>query len=260
MAAHYDQIGKTYSATRAADPRIVDKLVKLLSLHQGARLIDIGAGTGNYSSALAKRGFQVEALEPSPVMRAQGHTHENLSWVDGGAEAVPFEDNTFDGVVMTLCLHHLQDWQQGLREALRVSGGGPVTIFAFDIEHKSDFWLCDYFPGFSEVDQTLRPTIAELNAFVTDSLNADIFVEPYPLPKDLADHFAAADWARPHNYLDENFRNGVSTFHKLDRKSLQEGLQKLESDLANGRWSEQYGHLLEQEFYDNGYLFIRIER
>jgi len=258
MATHYDQIGNTYNNTRAAEPRIVDKLIALLSLPEGAKLIDIGAGTGNYSRALAERGFRVDALEPSPIMREQAHQHENLNWIAGTAEDIPFPDNSFDGAVMTLCIHHFRDWQQGLKEALRVCGGGPLAMFAFDIEHKSNFWLFDYFPEFARIDETLRPTIRELQEFVLHDLKKEIVVEPYPLPRDLIDHFAAADWARPHHYLDETYRNGISTFHKLSAESVSVGLSKLQSDLDDGSWSDKYGKLLEHEHYDNGYVFIRI--
>ncbi len=260
MPPHYDQIGKTYSSTRAADPRIVEKLVSLLGLAEGARLIDIGAGTGNYSRALAERGFLVHAVEPSEVMRSQGHHHANLSWIDGSAENIPFPDNTFDGVVMTLCLHHFQDWQAGIREALRVSDGGPIAMFAFDIEHKSDFWLIDYFPEFGEVDLSLRPTIGELKDYVLGELQGKLIVEPFPIPKDLVDHFAVADWARPQNYLEEKFRHGISTFHKLSATSLDKGLGRLAADLNDGSWMKRYGQLLDSDYYDNGYLFIKIDQ
>jgi cyclopropane fatty-acyl-phospholipid synthase-like methyltransferase len=46
MNALYDQIGQSYRATRAADPRIVDRLVALLKLPPGATLCDIGSSAG----------------------------------------------------------------------------------------------------------------------------------------------------------------------------------------------------------------------
>lgn len=61
------------------------------------------------------------AVEPSSTMRAQARSHPNLQWQDASAEALPFGDNQFDGAVMTLCLHHMDDWKKGLAEALRVS-------------------------------------------------------------------------------------------------------------------------------------------
>jgi len=75
MDPHYDTIGKTYSVTRTEDPRITQWLIKLLSLEKGSSVIDIGAGTGNYSWALAEHGFNVSAVEPSQAMRNQAKPH-----------------------------------------------------------------------------------------------------------------------------------------------------------------------------------------
>lgn len=258
MAARYDTIGKTYTSTRAADPRILHKLMSLLGLPTGARVIDIGAGTGNYSKALAEQGLQVQAVEPSSVMRAQASPHPNLQWSDASAEELPYPDSSFAGAVMTLCLHHMQDWKTSIREALRVSGGGPLVVFAFDIDHKADFWLFDYFPQFIEIDQFWAPRIPQIESFVRQDLGCSYHYEAFPLPQDLQDHFMAADWARPENYLKQEYRDGVSSFHKLSADSLNQGLQALEQDLASNAWQEKYGHLLKNEFYDRGYLFLRI--
>jgi ubiquinone/menaquinone biosynthesis C-methylase UbiE len=51
----YDSIGKNYNSTRQSDKRIVNKLISLLNLPIGSTIADIGAGTGNYSNAIAKR-------------------------------------------------------------------------------------------------------------------------------------------------------------------------------------------------------------
>ncbi|MEQ8954056.1 MAG: class I SAM-dependent methyltransferase, partial [Gammaproteobacteria bacterium] len=64
MSAIYDRIGKTYTATRKADPRIARHLKELLQLPPGSRLIDVGAGSGNYSFALAEMGYRITAVEP----------------------------------------------------------------------------------------------------------------------------------------------------------------------------------------------------
>jgi SAM-dependent methyltransferase len=258
MSNHYDTIGKTYTSTRAADPRILQQIVDLLALPTNAKLLDIGAGTGNYSHALAELGFSVDAVEPSIVMRDQARAHSNLKWHATSAESMDFADGSFDGVVMTLCLHHLADWQLGVKEALRISGGGPIVIFGFDIEHKASFWLFDYFPQFREIDKGWAPTMHELELFVQQSLQANIERFPFPLPKDLVDHFASADWAYPETYLDEKFRKGISSFAKLSPENLERGLKNLKTDLANGNWNEKYGSILQKDTYDRGYLFIRI--
>ena len=260
MNNHYDTFGKTYTATRAADPRIVQRLVDLLELTAPAQLLDIGAGTGNYSFALAELGFQIDAVEPSQVMRNQAKNHANLRWHTTTAESMNFEDNSFNGVVMTLCIHHFANWQFALQEASRVSGGGPIVIFAFNIEHKADFWLFDYFPQFLKIDQDFAPTLEELERYVQESLQAQIEFFSFPLPKDLIDHFASADWANPEAYLQEKFRKGISSFRCLHPDNLKRGLKQLEKEINNGEWREKYGFILENETYDCGYVFIRIRK
>lgn len=71
----YDTIGKTYTATRRADSRIIDRIIELFHFSPSAKVVDIGAGTGNYSLELAKFGYQVMAVEPSLTMRQQGTSH-----------------------------------------------------------------------------------------------------------------------------------------------------------------------------------------
>ena len=258
MTVEYDSIGESYTATRAADPRITKRLIELLELPDASTLIDVGAGSGNYSYALAELGFCVTAVEPSEIMRSQATPHRNLDWRTATAEALPFREDEFDGAVMTLCLHHLEDWQQGIREALRVTGGGPLVVFTFDSEDESDFWLFDYFPEFIEIDKRWAVTINDLREFVETELRCNFECTPFPLPKDLVDHFAAAGWARPEIYLQQKYRGGISSFSKLDKEIVEQRIAKLRLDLENGAWGEKYGHLLQQQTFDGGYLFLRI--
>lgn len=260
MTSEYDTIGKTYTSTRAADPRITARLIELLALPTQAHVIDIGAGSGNYSFALAESGYLVMAVEPSATMRSQAQPHPNLDWRNASAEALPFADKQFDGAVMTLCLHHLEDWKQGLQEALRVCNGGPLIIFAFDIEYKADFWLFDYFPAFIAIDKNWSATLNEIADFAERELRADFAVTPFPIPKDLVDHFAASGWARPEIYLQKKYRDGISSFSKIDEKTLQQGLASLRKDLDSGAWQQKYGKLLQHEYYDRGYVFLEIRR
>lgn len=259
MKPIYDSIGKTYTDTRAADPRISQRLIELLSLPAKSRLIDIGAGSGNYSTQLAEAGMQITAVEPSAVMRAQAQQHDRLTWCEGFAESLPFGDGQFDGAVMTLSMHHFTDWKIGLTEAMRVSDGGPLVMFSFDIEHKANFWLFDYFPKFVEIDQNWSASLANIENFLRDSLDASMETYPFPLPRDLIDHFAAAGWARPEIYLQEKYRKGISSFSKLTQEELEVGLSALRGDLEDGSWHRKYGELLKEEFYDRGYLFIKIK-
>jgi protein-L-isoaspartate O-methyltransferase len=49
----YDKIGRNYPTHRQADPRLTASILELLSLPEASEIADVGAGTGNYSLALA---------------------------------------------------------------------------------------------------------------------------------------------------------------------------------------------------------------
>lgn len=49
----YNEIGKTYNVTRRADPHLLQALLDQLKMSSPATMLDVGAGTGNYSFELA---------------------------------------------------------------------------------------------------------------------------------------------------------------------------------------------------------------
>jgi ubiquinone/menaquinone biosynthesis C-methylase UbiE len=128
----FDTIGETYDDTRRADGRIVARLATLLCLPRESVIADVGAGTGNYSVALAEAGFRVLAIEPSAGMRRQAKQHADVEWVAGTAEQVPLADASVDGVVSTLAVCHFADAQQAIGEMARICRSGSFVIFTFD--------------------------------------------------------------------------------------------------------------------------------
>ena len=197
MVSVYDSIGRTYSKSRRADPRIVAQISALLDLPHGAQLADIGAGTGNYSNALADVGFHVSAVEPSAAMRAQAEARSGVVWLEGTAEALPLPDNSVDGVVSTLAIHHFTSVPRAAAEMRRVCPKGPIVIFTIDPREGDKLWFYDYFPKFHERDLDSFPPVDELAAVIVDSKRWEAAVTSFPLPHDLIDHFMIAGWNRP---------------------------------------------------------------
>lgn len=98
--------------------------------------LDLGAGRGISSYALAKAGWQVTALEPDPspiVGRKAIQTLAeecNLSFhpIDGYAEEIPCADSQFDLVHGRQVMHHAQDLQTMCNEIARVLKHGGMFI------------------------------------------------------------------------------------------------------------------------------------
>ena len=256
--AHYDIIGKTYDHTRRADPRIAGRLIDLLDLPAGAAVADIGAGTGNYSHALALHGYQVFAVEPSAVMQEQAKQHPRLHWLAGTAEEIPLADGAVDGLVCTLAVHHFRDLSRALRDMVRVvRDGGPLVLFVSDPRlSPPGLWLRDYFGPIYAQSDTVYPPAAELTRLLSEATGSDVRAEPFPLPPDLQDRFFAAGWRHPADYLDPVFRAGVSPLANACPEVIGPLLERLERDLTNGTWQQRYGHVLSWPACEAGYRFL----
>lgn len=255
----YDVIGKTYAQTREADPRIANKLLKILASSQVSSVADIGAGTGSYALVLAENGYRVSAIEPSTVMREQAISHPAIEWIDGSAESLPLSNQAVDAAIIMLAFHHFADYRHALNEIYRVVGSGQVIFFTYAPTMVSSFWLTEYFPSFArDVESTFLP-IPKLVEEIQAVADVVVNVIPFPLPNDLSDAFAAVGWARPELYLRSSIRSGISSFSKIDDREIEIGLSRLYNDLEKGRWDRKYGHLRQQSHYDAGYRFVHCQ-
>jgi len=73
-------------------------------------LIDAGCGNMHLSKALAERGAHVLAIDPDPIQAEKNRAAEvttNVGFTETGAEQIPVEDRSVDGVLFPLSFHHI---------------------------------------------------------------------------------------------------------------------------------------------------------
>jgi ubiquinone/menaquinone biosynthesis C-methylase UbiE len=100
----------------------------------GARVLDLGAGTGVAGRAALDAGATaVVAVDLAPAMLAD--LGSGLSPVVGDARALPFAAAAFDVVAAACCLGHLPDPVQALRETRRVSAALVASAFVMGWTH-----------------------------------------------------------------------------------------------------------------------------
>lgn len=258
----YDLIGKTYNSTRKADIRITKTIIKELKTNIPSTIIDVGAGTGNYSMELSVHGFDVLAVEPSRVMREQGKKHKNLRWLSGVAEQLPFEDNSMDGAVCLLATHHFSDLEKSLKEMIRVvKKNGTVLIFTADPRLcPNNFWLRDYFSNIIEESYNIYPQINDFKDLFEEVSGNTVDVIKFPIPHDIIDQFFFSGWRHPELYLDSTFRAGISSLSNLPKELLEPSLSKLKEDLNSGLWYNKNSSILELTEYDGGYRFLKTRK
>jgi SAM-dependent methyltransferase len=238
----YDEIGRTYAHTRATDPRIAAAIWEALG--DARTVVNVGAGTGNYEPP----DRDVTAVEPSAVMIAQ-RPPEAAPVVQAGAEALPFEDDSFDAAMAVLTIHHWSDWRAGIEELRRVAG--RVVLFSWDPSFARRLWVtAEYFPFVGDEENSF-PSLADQAGAVRATS-----VTTVPVPADCQDGFYGAWWRRPHAYLDPEVRAGISVLASRTPEQLAPGLERLRADLESGAWAEQHEELLEREELDLGYRLL----
>ena len=108
-------------------------------LKPGMKILDIGAGAGEYSLYFAEKGYEVSALELADnniaAFKRRIKPEHKIDLIQGNAvDLSHFEDNSFDIILMFGPLYHLhseEDRQKAISEAKRVAKKDAVLFFAF---------------------------------------------------------------------------------------------------------------------------------
>ena len=96
----------------------------------GDRVLDSCTGTGDLALACVRAGGRVTAIDFSARMlvRARRKSAE-VAWVQGDAQALPFEDGSFDAATVGFGIRNMADLERGLAELRRVlRRGGRIAV------------------------------------------------------------------------------------------------------------------------------------
>jgi len=142
---HAKRIQEAFSsqAPTFEDPRLnqaftsgLEPLVAAIDPGKDELCLDVAAGTGHVSRALAPHVRAIVALDAVEDMLVQGMEQArtsglgNIVFQRGEALALPYLDDTFDLVVTRLSLHHLSDPQRAVAEMVRVCRPGGRVVLA----------------------------------------------------------------------------------------------------------------------------------
>ena len=126
----WDRISQMY--LREVDRRfvpVVEHVIRRAVLKPGQRVLDLGTGTGAVAlqaAPLVGPDGQVTGTDISSDMldlarqRTARLNHGNLKFQEGGAEAIPTEDASFDAILASLILMYVIDRAAAARECARV--------------------------------------------------------------------------------------------------------------------------------------------
>lgn len=136
--SNYDEEGRLLSKHGSVEFLTTMRYIEKY-LHDGMRILEIGAATGRYSHTLARMGYRVDAVElvqhNIDIFREKTLPGEDVTIRQGNAKDLSFfEDETFDMVLLLGPMYHLfavNEQRQALAEALRVTKKGGIFMAAY---------------------------------------------------------------------------------------------------------------------------------
>ncbi len=242
----YERHGLTYTRNRRADPRIEARLHAALG--DAATVLNVGAGTGSYEPA----DRWVLAVEPSATMRANRPAGAAPA-LAGSAEALPFDDDSFEAAMACITVHHWDPPAAGLAELRRVARG-PVAILTFELDALVP-WQEDFLAPALAVE---RPRFGPVTA-VAAALGGRTRIETVPTPADCVDGFFDAHWNRPEALLDPAVRASQSIWELLEPGVEEAIVERLGTALACGAWDAEHGHLRQLDSYEGALRLVVSE-
>lgn len=194
-------------------------MLRLCADVSGKRVLDLGCGEGRFGRMLAARGARVLGLDliREMVTTALARGSASESFVQGSAQALPFNDACFDLVVSYITMMDFPDFRAAISESARVlKPGGACVVANLSFVTASDGWQRDeagnrlyrrldrYTEERSQVYEWAgikirnwhRPLSWYMSAYLEAGLVLREFLEPVPPDDSLRSDPRLEDWYR----------------------------------------------------------------
>lgn len=124
--SQYDS--RRYALINRWDPSHLKKVDRLLQLHGGLRVLEVGCGQGHLTKRLADRGFDITGIDANPNAAEIAGTDRVLHM---RGEALSFDDESFDVIVSVHAMEHIPALDEAISEMARVlrKGGRAMHIY-----------------------------------------------------------------------------------------------------------------------------------
>jgi SAM-dependent methyltransferase len=130
----YDDVANLYDRSRPSYPdALVDDVLTFAHVAQGAKVLEIGCGTGQATTSFASRGLRLVCLEPGPSLarmaRERLRSFERVEVICRTFEAWPAAPSEFDLVFSATAFHWVRRRVRFVKAAHALRPGGTLAVF-----------------------------------------------------------------------------------------------------------------------------------
>lgn len=122
---------RRYALVNRWDPSHLERIDRLVQIEEGDRVLEVGCGQGHLTKALASRGADIVGIDANPQAEvvAASPLVRHMK-----AEALDFDDASFDFVVSVHAIEHIPELESALAEMARVLRAGGKAVFIYPAE------------------------------------------------------------------------------------------------------------------------------
>jgi len=230
----FKRMAKIYDEYRKADELILrvlsNEIQELRTIKSKLSMLDIGCGTGNYSIPLAK-GFDIKLtgidFSEEMLMQAQQKFPKG-KWLLQDLKTADFKDNSFDIVLMTYVVQHIQDYDQVLQMVCRIlrKPFGKLLIVTDDHDQFHASFYHRYVPRILEIDLERFPKVDELSNYLSE-IGFDVHIHK------VTKKIQVSDIKDIDELVEKGKARYFSTLTLITDSELKKGLEKMKEALVN---------------------------
>jgi len=163
---HFDRVASRYNDVRDTDPGVVEPIIDHLPMHDRVLdVIDVGCGTGRYTSLIAQRfdgplrllccDYSAPMLEECRKRMRDRYRSKLIGHCRVSAEDLPFMDESLDGIVTFNAVHHFNLDRFVLAASHALRSRGLLSVYTRTPEQNERTIWGQHFPGFTETETRL---------------------------------------------------------------------------------------------------------
>jgi ubiquinone/menaquinone biosynthesis C-methylase UbiE len=122
---------RRYALVNRWDPQHLKTIDRLLPLHHGERVLEVGCGSGHLTKRIAERGFDIVGIDANPNAREVAGSDRVLHM---RAEHLQFDDKEFDAIISVHAIEHIPPLDAAIAEMARVLKPDGKALFIYPAE------------------------------------------------------------------------------------------------------------------------------
>lgn len=241
----YDDKAYSYSVNRypVGVEAILSGLKRCQKPVAQIHLLDAGCGTGNYLQSLAPHVASVVGVDASLGMLESARAKQipNVKVQQATLQDLPFEDASFDAVMVNFVLHHLDDThgcdngfpavQLALKEIRRVlKPGGALVIQTSSHEQLLDgYWWAELIPQAMAAYKHRYPKLKHL-----ESILSDLGIQDFEHYIEVDEVLQGESYFDPKGPFNKTYRDADSNWTLVSPQELESALNTLKDHEQNG--------------------------